>query len=160
MFHHDDEKHWGLAGPSAGVPQEDHPGMYPGGYDDHDVTTQGSHEDGGGGDGDDDVASTAPPSMRRQRTARASEDLRRTASNVLSNIASRITTRGWPEPPPPPDGGVKAWTQVACVRLTVKLLLSKISINRGSPELKTICLVSLRESCLRCAGRIVTLPDC
>ncbi|KAH8762091.1 major facilitator superfamily domain-containing protein [Diaporthe sp. PMI_573] len=52
--------------------------------------------------------------MRRQRTARASEDLRRTASNVLSTIASRLTTRGWPEPPPPPDGGIKAWTQVAC----------------------------------------------
>ncbi|KAK2601087.1 hypothetical protein N8I77_010559 [Diaporthe amygdali] len=106
MFHHD-EKHWGPAGPNAGVLQDNDPGMYPVGYDDHDATTQGSHDD-------DDVDSTAPPSVRRQRTARASEDLRRTASNVLSTIASRITTRGWPEPPPPPDGGAKAWTQVAC----------------------------------------------
>ncbi|KAI1258676.1 MFS general substrate transporter [Xylariaceae sp. FL1019] len=44
--------------------------------------------------------------------ARASGDLRRTASNALAHVASRITTRTWPEPPPPPDGGVKAWTQV------------------------------------------------
>ena len=44
---------------------------------------------------------------------RASQDIRRTASNVLTNVASRITTRTWPEPPPPPDGGLKAWTQVA-----------------------------------------------
>ncbi|KAH9993268.1 MFS general substrate transporter [Xylariaceae sp. FL0662B] len=40
------------------------------------------------------------------------EELRRTTS-ILSQVASRITTRTWPEPPPPPDGGVKAWTQVA-----------------------------------------------
>ncbi|KAI8633553.1 MFS general substrate transporter [Xylariaceae sp. FL1651] len=44
--------------------------------------------------------------------ARASEDLKRTTSNVLAQVASRITTRTWPEPPPPPDGGAKAWTQV------------------------------------------------
>ncbi|KAJ8107844.1 hypothetical protein ONZ43_g6610 [Nemania bipapillata] len=49
----------------------------------------------------------------------ASEDLRRTASNVLAHVASRITTRNWEEPPPPPDGGLHAnvlaslWTQVA-----------------------------------------------
>lgn len=44
---------------------------------------------------------------------RHSEDLRRTASHMLTQVASRMTTRSWPEPPPPPDGGVKAWTQVA-----------------------------------------------
>lgn len=111
MLQHDDEKHWGQSGPNAGVlPQDNNPGTFPPGYDDHDVTTLGSHNDD-----DDDAGSAAPPSMmRRQRTARASEDLRRTASNVLSTIASRLTTRGWPEPPPPPDGGIKAWTQVAC----------------------------------------------
>ncbi|OTB02075.1 hypothetical protein M426DRAFT_323019 [Hypoxylon sp. CI-4A] len=49
----------------------------------------------------------------RERCTRVSEDLRRTTSNVLSQVASRITTRTWPEPPPPPDGGVEAWTQVA-----------------------------------------------
>lgn len=133
MFHHD-EKHWGPAGPNAGVLQDNDPGMYPVGYDDHDATTQGSHDD-------DDVDSTAPPSVRRQRTARASEDLRRTASNVLSTIASRITTRGWPEPPPPPDGGAKAWTQVACVRLTIKLSIPRNLRYQGSSELKTICLM-------------------
>lgn len=133
VLHHN-EKDWDPASPNVGVPhQHNHPGMYPGPYDDHDATTQGSH--------DDDAESTAPPSMRRQRTARASEDLRRTASNVLSTIASRITTRGWPEPPPPPDGGAKAWTQVACVRLTIKLFIPRILKHQGSSELKTSCLI-------------------
>ncbi|KAI0104646.1 major facilitator superfamily domain-containing protein [Nemania sp. FL0031] len=49
----------------------------------------------------------------RNSIFRASGDLRRTASNVLSHVASRITTRNWEEPPPPPDGGLDAWTQVA-----------------------------------------------
>ncbi|CAK3746841.1 MFS general substrate transporter [Lecanosticta acicola] len=38
-------------------------------------------------------------------------DLKRTASNALSKIASKITTTSRVEPPP--DGGLKAWTQVA-----------------------------------------------
>ncbi|KXT05631.1 hypothetical protein AC578_5651 [Pseudocercospora eumusae] len=40
-------------------------------------------------------------------------DLKRTASNALSKVASRLTTRSITNPPPPPDGGLKAWTQVA-----------------------------------------------
>ena len=44
---------------------------------------------------------------------RHSHDLRRTASHMLTQVASRMTTRSWAEPPPPPDGGAKAWTQVA-----------------------------------------------
>lgn len=40
-------------------------------------------------------------------------DLKRTASNVLTKVASRLTTRSITNPPPPPDGGLKAWTQVA-----------------------------------------------
>lgn len=44
----------------------------------------------------------------------ASAELKRTASNVLSRVASRMTTLSIPEPPPPPDGGLHAWTQVAC----------------------------------------------
>ncbi|RYP46430.1 hypothetical protein DL768_007342 [Monosporascus sp. mg162] len=50
---------------------------------------------------------------------RPSGELRRTASNVLSQVASRMTTRSWPEPSPPPDGGVKAWTQVAMAWLAM-----------------------------------------
>lgn len=46
-------------------------------------------------------------------------DLKRTASNVLSKVASRITARSIVSPPPPPDGGVKAWTQVAMCWLVV-----------------------------------------
>ena len=40
-------------------------------------------------------------------------ELTRTVSTRLSRVASRITTRDIAEPGPPPDGGVKAWTQVA-----------------------------------------------
>ncbi|KAI0429921.1 major facilitator superfamily domain-containing protein [Xylaria sp. FL1042] len=48
----------------------------------------------------------------KDSTSRASGDLRRTASNVLAQVASRITTKSWAEPPPPPDGGLRAWLQV------------------------------------------------
>lgn len=39
--------------------------------------------------------------------------LKKTPSNVLSKVASRLTTRSIPDPPAPPNGGLKAWTQVA-----------------------------------------------
>lgn len=58
---------------------------------------------------------TQPITRERSRASRKSTDLRRSASNVLSAVVSRVTTRGWPEPPPPPDGGSRAWLQVACV---------------------------------------------
>ena len=35
------------------------------------------------------------------------------ASNALEKVASRLTTRSIRDPGPPPDGGLKAWTQVA-----------------------------------------------
>ncbi|KAF2718278.1 MFS general substrate transporter [Polychaeton citri CBS 116435] len=43
----------------------------------------------------------------------ASREIKRTASNTLSKVASRLTTRSLAEPPPPPDGGWEAWIQVA-----------------------------------------------
>ncbi|KAF2215858.1 hypothetical protein CERZMDRAFT_35253 [Cercospora zeae-maydis SCOH1-5] len=49
----------------------------------------------------------------RSTTSRPSQDLRRTASNVLAKVASRLTTHSIVAPPPPPDGGLHAWTQVA-----------------------------------------------
>ncbi|OQO06447.1 hypothetical protein B0A48_08230 [Cryoendolithus antarcticus] len=51
-----------------------------------------------------------------------SPSLKRTQSNksaVLARIASRITTRSIANPPPPPDGGLKAWTQVGCAWLVL-----------------------------------------
>lgn len=48
-----------------------------------------------------------------RRADGASLELRRTASNVLDRVASRITTRSIRDPPPPPDGGFHAWLQVA-----------------------------------------------
>lgn len=50
---------------------------------------------------------------RRQTGTTTSLELRRTASNVLDRVASRITTRSIRDPPPPPDGGLNAWVQVA-----------------------------------------------
>ncbi|KAK3067019.1 hypothetical protein LTS18_001348, partial [Coniosporium uncinatum] len=57
---------------------------------------------------DDDIA---PP--------RQSTELRKTASNVLSRVGSRMTTRSIANPGPPPDGGTKAWLQVACAWLVL-----------------------------------------
>lgn len=44
----------------------------------------------------------------RGYTQRVSEDLRRVASNAITQVATHLTTRDLPEPPPPPDGGHKA----------------------------------------------------
>lgn len=49
----------------------------------------------------------SPQFPQTPRTPRTPRDLRR--------FTSRLSTRGLPEPPPPPDGGFQAWTQVACV---------------------------------------------
>jgi MFS family permease len=48
-----------------------------------------------------------------------STDLQRATSNVLSRIASRVTTHSLAEPGPPPDGGRKAWLQCAMAWLVV-----------------------------------------
>jgi hypothetical protein len=57
--------------------------------------------------------------MSEKSNTRASGDLRRTASNTLNNVLSRLSTRIRDEPPPPPDGGLRAWTQVACGFLVI-----------------------------------------
>lgn len=58
--------------------------------------------------------SQSPQDNGLQPTATAnSARLRTTASNVLSQTYSRITNRDVVDPGPAPDGGIKAWTQVA-----------------------------------------------
>jgi MFS family permease len=57
-------------------------------------------------DGERDTSTT------EEFRCRASTEVKRVASNAVSRIASRLSTRSWPDPPPAPDGGVKAWTQV------------------------------------------------
>lgn len=69
---------------------------------------------------------------------RHSEDLRRTASHVLTQVASRMTTRSWREPPPPPDGGVKAWTQVAMAWLVMVCTERPGSIGSSVPEIVSL----------------------
>jgi hypothetical protein len=49
-------------------------------------------------------------SSSRKETGKPSLELRQTASNVLTRV---LTTRSIRDPPPPPDGGFKAWLQVA-----------------------------------------------
>jgi hypothetical protein len=49
-----------------------------------------------------------PNAFRKETTT--SLELRQTASNVLTRV---LTTRSIRDPPPPPDGGFKAWLQVA-----------------------------------------------
>jgi hypothetical protein len=57
--------------------------------------------------GNDDVTCETPIE-NRSGIVKVSEELRKTASNVLTQVASRITSRTLPEPPPPPDGGLRA----------------------------------------------------
>ncbi|RYP42196.1 hypothetical protein DL767_000360 [Monosporascus sp. MG133] len=77
-------------------------------------------------DRDTEAIERASHEVEREGTAtkemtgiRPSGELRKTASNVLSQVASRMTTRSRPETLPPPDGGVKAWTQVAMAWLVM-----------------------------------------
>ncbi|KAI0400697.1 major facilitator superfamily domain-containing protein [Xylaria palmicola] len=55
------------------------------------------------------------PISPRFSISRAPENWRRAANHALARVASRVSTRSYPGPPspPPPDGGLKAWTQVA-----------------------------------------------
>lgn len=39
--------------------------------------------------------------------------------NALGRIQSHLTTRSLPEPGPPPDGGLRAWSQVFCAWLAI-----------------------------------------
>ncbi|RYP19064.1 hypothetical protein DL765_003560 [Monosporascus sp. GIB2] len=89
----------------------------------------------GNTDRDTEAIERASHEVEREGTAtkemtgiRPSGELRRTASNVLSQVASRMTTRSWPEPAPPPDGGVKAWTQVAMAWLVMVCSFQQLEI--------------------------------
>ena len=48
-----------------------------------------------------------------KRPGTPSSQLKRTTSNALSRVASRMTTKSITDPGPAPDGGFKAWSQVA-----------------------------------------------
>ncbi|KAJ9497701.1 hypothetical protein H2202_006734 [Exophiala xenobiotica] len=47
------------------------------------------------------------------KQATRGSELKKVASNTLGKVASRLTTRDIIDPGPPPDGGTKAWIQVA-----------------------------------------------
>ena len=67
--------------------------------DDPDAVERASPQDG---DEEDEKASPRP-----------SRELRRTVSNALSRVGSRLTTHSITDPGPAPDGGLKAWSQIA-----------------------------------------------
>ena len=46
-------------------------------------------------------------------------DLQPTRSNLLERVGSRLSTFPVRDPGPPPDGGLKAWTQVAMAWLSI-----------------------------------------
>lgn len=52
-----------------------------------------------------------------KQSSRASSrhSLKKTASNVLDRAISRLSTRNIKDPGPAPDGGLRAWTQVAAL---------------------------------------------
>lgn len=62
---------------------------------------------------DNDYEAYETSEKRPGAREKPSLELKRTASNALSKVTSRLTTRSIREPGPPPDGGSKAWTQVA-----------------------------------------------
>jgi MFS family permease len=58
------------------------------------------------------------PSSREGEEPRLSRH-KSASSNALGRIASHLTTRSIKDPGPPPDGGLKAWTQVICAWLAI-----------------------------------------
>lgn len=59
------------------------------------------------------------PARSEKDAGNASLELTRTATNALSRISTRLTSRHIADPGPAPDGGFKAWTQVAMAWLVV-----------------------------------------
>nr|POE53580.1 aspyridones efflux protein apdf [Quercus suber] len=57
-----------------------------------------------------------PHDNRKEPPPTKSLELARTASNVLKGV---LTTKPLIDPGPPPDGGIQAWTQVACGWLAI-----------------------------------------
>ncbi|KAK4944332.1 hypothetical protein LTR10_016218 [Elasticomyces elasticus] len=62
---------------------------------------------------DDDDNDEAIVPVRDLTKENSQPGLRKIPSNTLSRVASRLSTRHIVDPGPPPDGGFKAWTQVA-----------------------------------------------
>jgi hypothetical protein len=67
---------------------------------------------------------------------RASSDIEGPASNILAQVLSRISTRNLPEPPPPPDGGLKAVG--ICLPKPGKLLLVMSYLAEEAPPRPSI----------------------
>lgn len=65
-------------------------------------------------DGNTEILSEKNDSVREPSLA-----LSRTVSNALSRVTTRLTNRHIINPGPPPDGGVKAWTQVAMAWIVI-----------------------------------------
>ncbi|KAK0316812.1 hypothetical protein LTR91_018817 [Friedmanniomyces endolithicus] len=73
----------------------------------HDIYEEDAEED------------TTTATHEKPTTARPSLDLKRTASRTSTVLSRVLTTRSLPDPGPPPDGGFKAWSQVACGWLVI-----------------------------------------
>jgi predicted MFS family arabinose efflux permease len=66
-----------------------------------------------------DDAEPVDPAEAEKGAGHASLELTRTTTNALSRISTRLTSRHIQDPGPAPDGGLKAWTQVAMAWLVV-----------------------------------------
>lgn len=73
-------------------------------------------------DGEKTEAQVRAPTTQGANTETLDLALTRTKSrpaNALDRIQSHLTTRSLAEPGPPPDGGLRAWSQVFCAWLAI-----------------------------------------
>ncbi|TLS31032.1 hypothetical protein PpBr36_03879 [Pyricularia pennisetigena] len=105
-----------------------------------------------------DVISPASPELRDLEKAatgpKKPNELHKSLSNVLSRAASHLTTRSLPEPPPPPDGGLRAWSQVACAWLVIFVTWGQVNAFGAFQTYYTDALAPLSPSVVSWIGAV------
>ncbi|KAI6345857.1 hypothetical protein MCOR25_011006 [Pyricularia grisea] len=107
---------------------------------------------------DSDVISPASLTLHDMEKAttgpKKSTELQKSISNVLSRAATHLTTRSLPEPPPPPDGGLRAWSQVACAWLVIFVTWGQVNAFGAFQTYYTEALAPLSPSVVSWIGAV------
>ncbi|KAL5884309.1 hypothetical protein ACKVWC_003276 [Pyricularia oryzae] len=105
-----------------------------------------------------DIISPASPALHDLEKAttgpKKSSELHKSLSNVLSRAATHLTTRSLPEPPPPPDGGLRAWSQVACAWLVIFVTWGQVNAFGAFQTYYTEALAPLSPSVVSWIGAV------